>query len=423
MHASEAVNPDKSRWSWWLLQLSRRIWFRAVFFALLSVVGALLAVVAAPLIPSGFAERFSADAVRNILEILASSMLIVATFSLSTAISAYAAASSDTTPRVTELLMQDPTAQNALSTFVGGFLFSLVGLIGLSAGIYGKGGHLVLFLLTVVMVTAIVVTFLRWVDVLSHFGRVPDAIERTARAAADAVAGWIERPHLGGCQADGAFDEDFGVDSARMGYVRYIDMAALQKVAEKGCGKILVSASPGAFLDQEQPLVRMTFEPDEDVQRSISEAFDVADNRTFDQDPEYGISALAEIGIKALSPSLNDPVTAIRVIDRLVRVLTDWGNASGGEKPAYDRVHVPSLDAGELFRVAFSQLALYGARDVRVGTRLQEALRSLSRVDDPCSAAAAREQAARALELAKAALVLEQDYARLRAINESFATD
>lgn len=75
--------------------------------------------------------------------------------------------------------MQDPAAQHALSTFIDGFLFALVGIIGLSAGIYGEDGHIVLFLITIVMVTAIVVTFLRWVDVLSNFGRVPDAIDRT----------------------------------------------------------------------------------------------------------------------------------------------------------------------------------------------------------------------------------------------------
>ena len=87
--ASEArvVNPNKSRWTWWLVKLSRRIWFRALFFALMSVVGALLAVALGPLIPQGFAAQFGADAVANILEILASSLLIVATFSLSTAIS------------------------------------------------------------------------------------------------------------------------------------------------------------------------------------------------------------------------------------------------------------------------------------------------------------------------------------------------
>lgn len=417
------MKADKSRFTWWLIRLSRQIWVRAVLFALLSVIAALLAVVMAPLLPEGVATRVGADAVTSILEILASSLLIVATFSLSTAISAYAAASSDTTPRVTELLMQDSTAQNALSTFMGGFLFALAGLIGLSAGIYGDEGRIVLFAVTLLVVVFIVATFLRWVDVLSNFGRVPDAIERTAAAASNAVAGWIERPWLGGCRADDSFRGDgCPVEPERMGYVRHIDLASLQEVAEKADGRILVAAPPGEFLDLQQPIARADFEPDGSQRRAIRQAFDIADNRTFDQDPRYGISALAEIGIKALSPSLNDPVTAIRVIDRLVRVLADWGNASGEKEPVYDRVHVPPLDPDELFRMAFSQLAQYGAGDARVGESLQKALRSLSGVADPRSAAAARKQAARALKHAKEALVLEEEYARLCSINESFMT-
>jgi len=53
-----------------------------------------------------------------------------------------------------------------------------------------------------VVVVVIVVMFLRWVDVLSHFGRVPDAIERTAKAAGDAVMGWVDQPYLGGRPAN-----------------------------------------------------------------------------------------------------------------------------------------------------------------------------------------------------------------------------
>lgn len=412
----------KSKWTWWLLQLSRRIWFRATSFALMSVASALIAVVFSALIPSGAAGFVGADAVSNILQILASSMLIVATFSLSTAISAYAAASSSTTPRVTELLMQDPTAQNALSTFVGGFLFALVGIIGLSSGIYGEDGHIVLFALTIVMVVVIVMTFLRWVDVLSRFGRVPDAIERTGKAAADAVAGWVENPHLGGLPADRAPRARSTVAHERMGYIRHIDMAALQEVAERVDGEIVVVAAPGDFLDDRRPIVETTTELDEETRNAVRAAFDVGDNRTFDQDPEYGLSALAEIGIKALSPAVNDPVTAIRVLDRLVRVLTAWGNRSRGAESRYDRVYVPPLEADQLFAVAFSQLAQYAAQDARVGVRLQEACRSLSRVSDRASAEAARHQGARALRLAKEALALEEDYDRVREANRSITT-
>jgi uncharacterized membrane protein len=113
-------------------------------------------------------------------------------------------------------------------------------------------------------------------------------------------------------------------------------------------------------------------------------------------------------------------VTAVRVIDRLVRVLTDWGNPIEGGQPSYDRVYVSTPDPDEVFSEAFSELALYGARDIRIGIRLQEAFRSLSRVADKACAAAARSQADLALERAKSALTVEDDYERLRAMSKAW---
>lgn len=408
---------SRSRWIWWLVRLGRRIWFRAAVFALLGVASALLAVVLDPFLPPNLADDLGADSVGNILEILANSMLIVATFSLSTMTSAYAAASSSTTPRVTELLLQDSTAHNALSTFVGGFLFALVGIIGLGSGIYGNDGVAVLFVVTVVVILIIVVTFLTWVEALSHFGRVPDAINRTGRAAAAAIRARLREPFLGGRSAAGAREHAFPVTSAHMGYVRNVDLGALQDVAEDMGGEITVTAPPGTFLDG-RPLARISCEPGDAETRKICDAFDIGDTRTFDQDPGYGISALAEIGVKALSPSANDPKTAARVIDRLVQVLALCAEAPAAEPPRCDRVLVPPLDIDELYTEAFAALALYGASDVLIGVRLQQAFGTLCRVGNESHAQAARKQSGLALERARHSLPLEDDVRRVAALAE-----
>ncbi|WP_439604689.1 DUF2254 family protein, partial [Shinella sp.] len=135
-----------SRWGWLLSQLGRRMWVRATLFSILAIVTALIAIVLAPFIPGDLSTRIGADAVDNILGIIASSMLTVTTFSLSTMVSAYSAATSNVTPRATKLVMEDSTTQNVLATFIGSFLFSLVGIIALSTGAYGDQGRVVLFL-------------------------------------------------------------------------------------------------------------------------------------------------------------------------------------------------------------------------------------------------------------------------------------
>ena len=402
---------------WWFVRLGRRIWFRAAVFALLGVASALLAVVLDPLLPPGLSDDLGADSVGNILEILANSMLIVATFSLSTMTSAYAAASSSTTPRVTELLLQDSTAHNALSTFVGGFLFALVGIIGLGSGIYGEDGYVVLFIVTLVVIVIIVVTFLTWVEALSHFGRVPDAINRTARAAAAAIRERLREPYLGGRSAADAGEHSFEVMSERMGYVRNVDIVALQDVAEAIGGEITVVAPPGSFMDG-GPLARISREPGGAAIEKVCDAFDIGDTRTFDQDPSYGISALAEIGVKALSSAANDPKTAMRVIDRLVQVLAICAEAPPADPPRCERVFVPPLEADELHAEAFAELALYGASDVLIGVRLQQAFGTLCRVGNASHAQAARKQSGLALERARHALRLESDVRRVEALAE-----
>jgi uncharacterized membrane protein len=81
-----------SRWAWFFAKIARRIWFRATLFSILAVATALVAIVASPFIPSELPTRIGADAVDYILGIIASSMLTVTTFSLSTMVSAYSAA-------------------------------------------------------------------------------------------------------------------------------------------------------------------------------------------------------------------------------------------------------------------------------------------------------------------------------------------
>ena len=127
----------KSKWRWWLGRLVRRIWFRATLFSIAGVLTALLAVAFSPYIPEELPTNIGADAVDKILGIIALSMLTVTTFSLSTMVSAYSAATTNVTPRATTLVMEDSTTQNVLATFVGSFLFSLVGIIALTTGAYG----------------------------------------------------------------------------------------------------------------------------------------------------------------------------------------------------------------------------------------------------------------------------------------------
>src|SRR5688572_11991664 len=121
-----------AHWKLLLRRLVRQIWFRITLFCLGGFAAAFTALLLQPYIPEDVAISVGADSVGNILGILAASMLTVTTFSLTTMVSAFASASTNLTPRATQLLMEDTTAQNALATFLGAFLYSIVGIVALS---------------------------------------------------------------------------------------------------------------------------------------------------------------------------------------------------------------------------------------------------------------------------------------------------
>lgn len=407
-----------SRLRWLFTELGRRLWVRASIFAVAGIFTAIAAIALAPLIPAGWSGKIGADSVGNVLQILASSMLAVTTFSLATMVSAYATASSATTPRVAELLIQDSSAQNALATFVGSFLFSLVGIIALNAGVYGDSGRVVLFVGTIAVIVVIVITLLRWIDLLARFGRVGDAIDRVEAAAIDAMRARRKQPCIGARMRAGPVPSVAAVTSMKIGYVRHIDVEALERVASAAGSEIHVDAVPGTFVDTAIPIAWLDFAPDEDGRQAIREAFDVGARRTFDQDPRFGIVVLSEIASKALSPAINDPGTAIATLAALVRVLavlTDRGDEQG--EIFYPHVFIPALAVDDLFNDAFSPISESGAATLAVGIRLQKTLCSLSALDHPEFRAAARHQSALALERARHALPLAEDVARLERLS------
>jgi uncharacterized membrane protein len=409
------------RWTWLLTLLGRRLWFRATLISLLAVASALVAFLIAPYLPEGLSASIGADSVDGILNILASSMLAVTTFSLSTMVAAYSAATGSVTPRATKLMVEDSTTQNVLATFIGSFLFSLVAIVTLAMEAYGERGRIVLFVVTILVIILIVITLLRWIDYLVRLGRVGETTDRVEDAAARAMKDRRDAPYLGGrpmTDAGTIPKHARKVRCERIGYVQHVDMKALQDAAENSNGEIYVEALPGTFLDGQRPLVRSTASPAEDA--AIMQAFSVGRERSFDQDPRFGLSVLAEIASRALSPGINDPGTAIDVIGRTVRVLNLWKrNGSDAPLVKFPHVHVVPLSAEDLFDDVFTPIARDGAGVVEVQIRLQKALGALAACGIDGYREAARKHSDLAFERASKALPIGQDLDLVRKARET----
>ena len=359
-----------------------------------------------------------ADSVGQILTILASSLLAIATFSLSTLISSYNAAASSTTPRITKLLRQDSSAQNALGTFVGGFLFSLAGIIGMGAGLYNDSGKLVLFVVTLIVVGWLVTTFLRWIHMLPSLGRVEESISLITATAKDSMEKRHQSPFLGGQSASDAQRGRYGVKANCSGYIAAIDVPTLEASAKAMESPVYLAVSPGSWVYSGSALLSVDVLPDEQSLSRLRQSFLVEPFRSHEQDPRYGLVVLAEIGMKALSPGVNDPGTAIQVLAMQEQVLAIWARRHLEELPEakYPHVFVPGLASADLFEDAFSGIARYGAGDFSVMLRLQKTLLGLFEQGDASFRKAAREQSALALKRCAKTDLLAEDLSRIEAV-------
>jgi len=398
----------------------QKIWLRVVAISWLSVLSVVLAQLLAPYVPELVAFKAGSEAVSQILEILASSMLAVTTFSLSIAVTGFGTAAATATPRATALLQEDTTTQNVLATFIGAFLFSLLGLIALNAQLYSASGKVVLYLFTIAVVLLVVIALIRWIGHLMSFGRMDDTLDRVETAARDALAARMANPYLGGRALTGTLPADcIEIPSLATGYIEHVDMAALQAIAEALEGEIYVVNIPGSFVVERGPIVYLRAKglSDEDTLR-LQQAFAIGPQRSFDDDPRFGLIVLSEIASRALSPAVNDPGTAISVLGRLVRILVEW-NTRASVEPDYPLVHISPIKPQEAIEDAFRPIARDGAAMIEVQVRLQKALAALRQSVPEAFKAPCTNVAAYALSLATGASLPETEIALLRDLSQA----
>lgn len=418
---------SRDKWQFLLHRIRERLWIKPLLICAVSVIAVFGAKVSDNLPLAHLSPDVSSGSVESLLSIMAASMLAIATFAVASMVSAYSSASTTATPRSFPLVIADDVSQNALSTFVGAFIFSIVALMSMKNGYFEIAGRFTLFSMTVAVLGFVVFTFVRWTDRIARLGRLGATVEQVESAAATAMLRRRKAMALGGLARNpqAAAVGGKAVFSSEVGYVQQIDMQVLQEFAQNIGGRVVVDALPGTFAMPGNPLAHVIHGPeargDADL-KQVASAFTIGRDRVFDHDPRLGLIVLSEIAGRALSPAVNDPGTAIGILGTLVRLFTLWAQHDDNlavQPVEFDRVVVPVLQMDDLFDDAFTAIARDGAGAVEVGVRLQKSLRSLASAGDDVMRVAAMRHAQRALASAEQALSLPHEVDAIRALAQS----
>ena len=117
----------------------------------------------------------------------------------------------------------------------------------------------------------------------------------------------------------------------------------------------------------------------EEASAALRGAFDLGSSRTLEQDVEFGVLQIVDIALKAISPAVNDPSTAISCVDQLSRILIRFASREPPASILCDREGVPRvsilwMDFERVLHSAFDQVRLYSKTDVAVSLRMLRAL-------------------------------------------------
>lgn len=407
----------------WLREGRNRLWVKPAIGSLFAIVFALFATLADRFVAADALPSVERDTIDGLLSVIASSMLAVTTFSLSIMVAAFASVSQGASPRATELVMGDDDTQNAIAAFISAFIFSVIAKTALGLGYYGRAGRFVLFAATVLVLLYLIYTLVMWVRTLSSLGRMGNTLAKLEAAATEAMLAYRRAPQMG-AKPQNAVPHD-GIDLAadQVGYVRYVDMKALQDQAVEQDLRLHLCVRPGALVYPGSVLLRAQGQRAPEPQR-LRDAFVIGAARTYLQDPRFGIIVLSEVAQRALSPAVNDPGTAIAAMNTITRVLIDarpGANADSakveGARGEFDRLTMPALDEADFIEQGFDAISRDGASILEVHIRMQKVLAAIAESGSDTLAPAARRQAVTGLRRAEKALMLDQEK---RAVREVF---
>ena len=164
------------------------------------------------------------------------------------------------------------------------------------------------------------------------------------------------------------------------GYIRFVDTRRLLDLATTYRVKVRVVRRVGQFVPAGSPLL-MVYKAERLSPEHIGQfqgAFDFGPSRTLQQDVEFGILQIVDIALKAISPAVNDPTTAISCVDHLSRLMIRFTSREMPEPLLYDlkgvaRVAIRWIDLERLLDSAFEQIRMYSKTDIAVSMRLLRA--------------------------------------------------
>ena len=331
-----------------------------------------------------FPSHHDPQVAQVILAGIAASIMTVVSIVFAILLMTLTLASMQFSPRIIVSFSRDRVTQWTLGIFLGTFSYCMAALPA-ARSFPQPFAPVATVLGAMVLALACVGLLLFFIHHISQAISVNHIVDRIAEETEAMIDDMMPLPHrldrLENAEPLAANPSEVAISSHDSGYIRFIDTRRLVAQAKHHHVSIRVLRRVGQFVPAGVPLMMVSkgnrLPPDATVE--LQAAFDIGPTRTLQQDVEFGVLQIVDVALKAISPAVNDPTTAITCVDQLSRILIRFASRQPPDDLLYDppgivRVSVRWMRFERLLEAAFEQIRMYAKADVAVSLRLLRAL-------------------------------------------------
>ena len=366
-----------------------RIWMYLLKYITISIIIAIMAI----LIDTKFFEVLnilpdilltSVDLAKLILSTLAGSLLTITTFTFSTIMVVLTMYSSNFSPRVVNNFLTDKITMKVLGVFIGGFFYCILTLFFMR-NIYSE--YLVVSATIAVIYSAFcIVYFVMFVFRVSSSIQATKLIGRLYEESLEIVENTLKerktKENITYSEMT-KFSNKLEIPSNQNGYLELISFTDILFNLKNLESSLIVNFNIGDFISENEIIATLYYSGDikkDALKANLEKNFSIEGERIEYNDYRYSFQKIVDITLRAISPGINDPNTAIHCINILGVLLSKLGKIEGSyniikEDSSKTRIIYEDFDFKEDLYFTFYQIAHYGKKDISVIIALLNALK------------------------------------------------
>ncbi len=316
------------------------------------------------------------ELVRSVHAIIATAFITIMTFTFSTTMVVLTMYMSQLSPRVVENFLTNRSTMQSLAVFVGGFIYAIVSL--LLSNTIADGAQVSSGALSLIYIIVGILFFIVFIDNVAKFIQTSNIIERLYNEAKVNIKDYVNVIKDYEIHKTNDFinmPEITSIYAKKSTYIQNVNYGRLHRIAEDHQGVIVFNKAVGDFVYRGEVLATIHAadgaEFPDNIESMIRACYVVGDQRTENQDYNYSIQKIVEVALRAMSPGINDPNTAIHCIRMISVILEDLIHFESGYIFIDDGADKTGLifeifNLEKLLNSTYNQIVHYGSSDASI---------------------------------------------------------